>query len=307
VDLEVVIVSHRDAQWLEPCLESLAEAAGACDYRATIVENGGSQISLREGPDRRVLYMQNLGFGAANNEGARGSAADFLLFLNPDTELTGGSLEFLVKAMRTRPEVGLVAVRQVANDGSLWPSLHRFPSVRRALAQALATEKWPGVGKRFGERVLDMDRYACEGPFDWTTGAALAVRREAFEAVGGFDERFFLFSEETDLCKRIQDAGWRAHSEPGVTFVHHAGKAGVHPPREAQMAHARMQYARKHFSRPGAAAYHAVLLMHHALRVVALRFWGPTGSSSAEASALALNVLLGRSEQPYWPSEAANR
>lgn len=292
-------MSHRDERWLEACLNSLEEASGACTYRATIVENGGSPISLAETPNRRVLYTANRGFAAANNEGARGSAAELLLFLNPDTELTKGTLEGLVKAMRDRSKVGLLGVRQVTSDGSLWPSLHRFPSLRRALAAAVASERWPMFGRRLGERVLDVDRYSQGGPFDWTTGAVFAVRREAFQAVDGFDERFFLFSEETDLCKRIQDLGWHAHHEPGITFVHHAGKAGVHPPREAQMAYGRLQYAKKHFSRLGAAGYHAILVMHHALRLMVLRFRGSTRSSSAEASALALKVLLGRCEPPY--------
>ena len=304
MDLEVIIVSHRDERWLEPCVNSLEDAAGACAYRATIVENGGSPISLPETSNRRVLYTQNTGFAAANNAGAHGSAADLLLFLNPDTELTRGTLELLVKAVRNRPQVGLLAVQQVTGDGRLWPSLHRFPSVRTALGQALASERWPGVGKRLSERVLDADRYSQSGPFDWTTGAALAVRREAFEGVGGFDERFFLFSEETDLCKRIQDAGWETRLEPRITVVHHAGKAGVHPPREAQMAYARLQYAKKHFSRPRAAAYHAILVMHHLLRLLALRFRGSTRSSSAPASALALSVLLGRSPPPFRSAEA---
>jgi N-acetylglucosaminyldiphosphoundecaprenol N-acetyl-beta-D-mannosaminyltransferase len=299
VDLEVVIVSHRDGPWLEPCLASLADGAGACAYRTTIVENGGIPLPIAETPERRLLHVENHGFGAANNAGARGSAAEFLLFLNPDTELVDGTLERLVRAMRERPDVGLVAVRQVAGDGTLWPSLHRFPSVSRALAAVLASEQWPRFGARLGERVLDAGAYERAGPFDWTTGAAFAVRREAFEAVGGFDERFFLFSEETDLCKRIHDGGWAASVEPGVTFVHHAGKAGVHPSREAQMAYARLQYARKHFGRMRAGSYRAVLLLHHGVRFAALRRRGATGSSSAPASALALRVLLGTAEPPY--------
>jgi N-acetylglucosaminyldiphosphoundecaprenol N-acetyl-beta-D-mannosaminyltransferase len=306
VDLEVVIVSHRDGRWLERCVASLERGAGACTHRATIVENGGSPIPLAESPHRRVLYVENDGFGAANNVGARGSSAEFLLFLNPDTELVDGTLEHLVQTMRGRPEVGLVAVRQVTSSGGLWPSLHRFPSVGRALAAALASEKWPLFGPRFGERVLDAAPYSRSGPFDWTTGAVLAVRREAFEAVGGFDERFFLFSEETDLCKCIQDAGWAAHVEPGVTFVHHAGKAGVHPPREAQMAYARLQYARKHFGRARAAAYHVILLMHHALRFALLSHRGGTESPSAAASELALRVLLGHAQPPYGSNGAAH-
>jgi N-acetylglucosaminyl-diphospho-decaprenol L-rhamnosyltransferase len=296
-------VSHCDERWLGPCVNSLEDATGACAYRATIVENGGSPVSLPEGPKRRLLYTENCGFGAANNAGASGSVADFLLFLNPDTELMEGTLGTLVKSLRERPDVGLLAVRQVTGDGRLYPSLYRFPSVRRALAQAFASEKWPGLGKRLGERVLDPERYSQRGRFDWTMGAVLAVRREAFEAVGGFDERFFLFSEETDLCKRLQDTGWKADLEPEVTFVHYAGKAGVHPPREAQIAYARLQYARKHFSRVRAAAYHAILVAHHLLRLAVLRFHGPTQSSSAPASALALSVLLGRSEAPFRRSE----
>ena len=243
VDLEVVIVSHRDGKWLEPCLESLATAAGACAYRTTIVENGGARISLAEARDRRVLYVENRGFGAANNAGALGSPADLLLFLNPDTELVDGTLERLVQAMRDRPRVGLVAVRQVAGDGTLWPSLHRFPSVGRAMAAALASEKWPVLGERLGERVLDVGAYERTGTFDWTTGAVLAVRREAFEA--RVRRALPLLGGDRSVQAHT-GPGLGAHVEPGVTFVHHAGKAGVHPAREAQMAHARMQYARKH-------------------------------------------------------------
>ena len=224
-------------------------------------ERRSSPISLPETSDRRVLYMENLGFAAANNAGAARLDSGSAAVPEPRYRAHRGTLELLVASMRNRPEVGLLAVRQVTGDGRLWPSLHRFPSLRRALAQALASERWPGSASGSVSASLIRTATRADGPFDWTTGAALAVRREAFEAVGGFDERFFLFSEETDLCKRIQDLGWKAHLEPGITFVHHAGKAGVHPAREAQMAYARLQYARKHFTRPGAAAYHAILVV----------------------------------------------
>jgi N-acetylglucosaminyl-diphospho-decaprenol L-rhamnosyltransferase len=303
VDLEVVIVSHRDERWLTRCVESLENAVGACAYRTTIVENGGFPLSLRAAPRRRVLFTPNRSFGAANNAGAR---FECRVPAVPKSrhQLAHGTLELLVNAIRERPEVGLLAVRQVTSDGGLWPSLHRFPSVRRALAQAFACEKWPRGAKRLGERVLDFDHYSLGGPFDGTTGAALAIRREAFEAVGGFDERFFLLSEETDLCKRVQDAGWEAHVEPRITFIHLAGKDRVQPPQEAQMAYARLQYAKKHFSRPGATGYHAILVMHHLLRVAVLRFHGPTQSSSAPASEMALRVLLSKSAPRFRSMDA---
>src|SRR3954447_520941 len=109
VDLDVVIVSHRDGRWLEACLDSLDARAGECAFRATVVENGGAAIGLSETAHRRLLYMENLGFAAANNLGARGAAAEVLLFLNPDTELAEGTLERLARVMRERPQVGLVA------------------------------------------------------------------------------------------------------------------------------------------------------------------------------------------------------
>ncbi len=298
MDLEVVIVSHRDGRWLEPCVASLKSRAGGCAYRTTIVENGRGTVPLAESETVRVLRVENRGFGAANNAGARDSTAAVILFLNPDTEQVDGTLERLVQTMRDEPDLGLVAVRQVALDGTVWPSLHRFPSLGRGLAAAVASEKWPVLGKRLGERVLEEEAYSRRGRFDWTTGAVLAVRRQAFEAVGGFDEDFFLFSEETDLCKRIHDAGWNAQVQPDIAFVHHAGRAGVDPTREAQMARARVQYARKHFTRPRAAAYHAILVGHHMLRFALLRARRATSSSSAAASAAALRVLLGRSLPP---------
>ena len=194
-------------------------------------------------------------------------------------------------------------MRQMTSDGELWPSLHRFPSVPRALAQALTSERWPGVG-RARRAGLDPNAYAREGRFDWTTGAVLAVRREAFEAVGGFDERFFLFSEETDLCKRIQDAGWEAHFEPQISFVHHAGKAGVDPAREAQMAYAPAVRPSEALHAGGGRHLPRRADAHHLLRSGRLRFGGATGSAKAEASARALSVMLGKSAPPFQRREA---
>ena len=115
MDLEVVIVSHRDGRWLAACLASLERAAGLCAYRVTIVENGGSLIPLTECPTRRLIYSENRGFGAANNVGVRDSTADVLLFLNPDTELVEGTLERLARVMRERPQVGLLYTNRVVH------------------------------------------------------------------------------------------------------------------------------------------------------------------------------------------------
>ena len=195
--------------------------------------------------------------------------------------------------------MGLLAVRQLSPAGGVDASLRRFPSPGRALAQALWSERWPLAGRVAGERVLDPAAYERVGDWDWTTGAVMLVGRAAIEAAGPFDERFFLYSEETDLCRRIRSAGWRIVHDPSVGFLHHAGKAGVDPKREAQMVFARLQYAEKHFGPLRRALYRGALTLGHLVRAALLSVRGATGSSSAEASRACLRVLLGRSGSPF--------
>ena len=210
-------------------------------------ERGRFPLPARRRPSG-VLYTENRGFAAANNAGARGSTADILLFLNPDTELARGNLELLVTSLREQPEVGLLAVRQVTSDGRLWPSLHRFPSPRRALAGALGNEQWPRSASGSGS-----------ASSTWTATRARAVRLDdgcgARGSPGGIPGRprvrraiLPLLGGDGPL-QAHPGPGLEGRLEPGVTFVHHAGKAGVQPRREAQMAYARLQYARKHFGR----------------------------------------------------------
>ena len=140
----MVIVSHRDERWLKPCLDSLDAAAGRCAYRVTIVENGGSPIrAVRGRGSARALHGEP-GFRRGEQRGRARFPAELLLFLNPDTELVERDAGALgTRRMRDRPEVGSARRAPDDGDGRLWPSLHRFPSVRRALAAALASEKWP--------------------------------------------------------------------------------------------------------------------------------------------------------------------
>jgi GT2 family glycosyltransferase len=303
-DLDVVIVSHGDARWLRPCLASLDRNSGGCDYRVVVVENGTTldehHPEVREAPNVTLVLSRNRGFAAGNNLGVEHTTAPTLFFLNPDTELVNGTLADLVRAFERLPRAGALAVRQITADGATHPTLRRFPGVGRALANALWAERWPVIGPRAGERELRKDRYDREAPCDWTTGAALVVRRDTLRSTGGFDARFFLFSEETDLCRRLVDGGHEIVHLPTVTVVHHAGKAGVNPTLEAQMAYSRLQYARKHFGPLRRAAYRAVLVFHHGMRFTLLRFRSTT-TSSADASMRALRVLL-RCERP--PFEA---
>ena len=194
--------------------------------------------------------------------------ARYVLFLNPDTEIVEGTFERLVDAMDARPNVGLIGVRQVDGEGRLDTTIRRFPNAVRALGEALSAERLPGRPRWLGERELDTDMYDREIECDWTSGSFMLARREAIESAGFFDERFFMYSDETDLCRRVKTAGWEVRHLPSMTIVHHAGKAGIKPSIESLSAYTRVAYARKHFSPAHRALYSLAVFLRHLLRSV---------------------------------------
>lgn len=266
-DVCAVIVSHNGKGWLEACLSTLFDAAEGIDLDLVVVDNGsdGSAAYVEEHfPAARTLTCPNRGFGAANNVGLETADARYVLFLNPDTEFLGGSLRDLVAALDHRPHIGLAGLRQVGTEGELAPSMRRFPSTRNMLAEALGIERIPLLRRFLGERVLSPARYDRETRCDWTSGSFMLARTEALRACGGFDERFFLFSEETDLCWRFKAAGWDIVHMPQVTIRHFESERSATPRMEAQSAYARLQFARKHLAR--VAPYRLAMALRYALR-----------------------------------------
>lgn len=266
----MIVVSHDQARWLAHCLPTVLEHAGDVALDVVVVENGRTRETVdlvaREFPSVRVVVTENRGFANANNVGLATCSARWILFLNPDTELRGGSLADLVHELDVRPEVGIAGVRQVDASGSLTPTVRRFPTPARTLGDALGLERLPGRPGWLGERELRRDRYDRELDADWTIGSFMLVRREALDAVGGFDERFFLYSEEVDLCLRVSRAGWRIVHLPTLTILHHGSSGRALDPRLAsQSAWAQLQYVRKH-EPASERAFRAALLVRYGLR-----------------------------------------
>jgi len=298
-DLAVAIVSHNDARWLAPCLSSILEHAGDARLDVIVVDNGSDgahELVASVFSDVRAVTAENHGFGSANNVALMASSARHVLFLNPDTQIVDGSLGDLVRHMDDNRDVGLIGVRQLTADGSLWPTIRYFPGFTRALGDALASERWPRRGRWAGERELDSTLYERETDCDWTSGSFMLARREALLSGGLFDERFFIYSEEPDLCLRMRKAGWTIRHVPSMTIVHHARKAGVQPRMIAQEAFTRRQYALKHFTRSHRIAYLTAVGSRHALRAAV---GGSRHSAERQAARLALRTLVGLAEPPY--------
>jgi N-acetylglucosaminyl-diphospho-decaprenol L-rhamnosyltransferase len=301
-DLAVIVVSHNSKRWLGPCLSSLAAHAEGVALDVVVVDNASSDGSAEHveahHPEVRVLRRANRGFAYGNNAGLRTVDAPYVLLLNPDTEILEGTFAGVIAALEAEPDVGLVGCRQVTADGTLWPTIRYFPSAMRAACQALGSERWPRRQRWMGERELDLGAYDRATDCDWTSGSFMLARREALLSAGLLDERFFLFSEETDLCLRIRRAGWRVRHVPAMTILHHAGKAGVAPRLVAQDAFTRRQYAQKHFTAPQRTLYLSALGTGHLLRALAP---AGDGGERRQAAWQALATLAGRTPPPFAP------
>lgn len=301
--LAVIIVSYNDARWLHSCLTSIHARSGDLTVEIVVVDSGSTDdtgpLVTREFPEVRLITTENRGFAAGNNRALETVDADWILFLNPDTEILAGTLGDLVSLLRARPTVGLASVRQVDAGGVLHPTMRRFPNAVRSLFEALGSERLPFHTSWSGERMLDLASYEQETSCDWTTGSFMLVRKEAIESAGNMDERFFLYCEETDFCLRIQQAGWEVRHFPQVTILHHVNKAGQNKTLSAQMGFARRQYMAKHFSPVHRIAGIAALGLGYALRATLGSRDPEIDRGRRESARAALSTLMGLAPPPF--------
>jgi N-acetylglucosaminyl-diphospho-decaprenol L-rhamnosyltransferase len=291
-DLSVIVVTHNGRAQALATLESAIAARGWLDAEWLVVDAGSSDGTpdaiARRFPEVRVFRRANRGFAASNNVALREARGRYVLLMNPDVEIRHGSLAELVAAMDARPEVGLASVVQTDTAGRPLPSIRRFPSPSRSFGEALFAAHWP-LGRGLQQPVLAPSRYLRAGAADWLVGAFLVARREAVEAVGPLDERFFLYSEETDWCLRFWQQGWRVEHLPKLEVVHHCG-GGSDGALKPQLTHSRLLFSRKHHRRVETAAIRVALVLGHALRVC---LHAPLGLLSRRHRERACNELAG--------------
>jgi hypothetical protein len=204
----IVIVSYNTRELLRRCLASLREHAPG--YPVVVVDNasadGSAATVAAEFPEVRLLRNErNVGFGAANNRALRDADTELTMLLNSDTRLESDVVDALAQTLDRHPRAAAVGCRLVSIDGSTQASVRCFPSAMHSLRRAV------GIGDPLPERIA---------PVDAVDGAAVLLRTEAFRAVGGFDERFFLYAEDVDLCYRLSRAGWQVLYDPSVSLTH---------------------------------------------------------------------------------------
>lgn len=305
-DLSVIVVTHNGREMALRTLRSALAAAGPLAIEWLVVDAGsadGTPDAIeRELAQVQVLRRENRGFAASNNVALTRAKGRYVLLLNPDVEIRSGTLSGLVAAMDERPELGMASVVQRGDDGELQPSIRRFPSPLRSLGESLFAAHWPAM-RTLQELETRPGRYRREHPVDWLVGAFLIARREAVRVVGPLDERFFLYSEETDWCYRFWRAGWPVAHLPQMTVTHHCGGRS-HGDLIAQLSHSRLLFAEKHYRPARTLGIRAALALGHAIRIAVFGVAAPFGAARrqrARAEWAGLRVILGRAAPPLGP------
>lgn len=222
-DLAVVIVTYNSSRVVGELLDSLPAALDGLTADVVVVDNGSAdgtadQVAARG--DCRVVRSANVGYAGGINRGVREAApADAILILNPDARLSERSVAPLLETLR-EPGTGIVVPQLRSATGTLEPSLRREPTLLRALGLERT-----GVAA-LAERIHDKAQYAYPHLVDWAQGAVVLMSRECFDALKGWDESYFLYSEEVDLSLRARDLGLLTRYEPRSVAVHIGGQSG---------------------------------------------------------------------------------
>ncbi|QDB78468.1 glycosyltransferase family 2 protein [Georgenia sp. 311] len=239
--VRVVTVAFNPGEELETFATSLAGATSR-EVTLVVVDNGTrtdvvDDVARRHGA--QVLRPgTNLGYGAAANLGAREGEEPWVVVANPDIRWEPGSLDALLDAAARHPRAGSLGPQVLNTDGTVYPSARAIPSLTEGIGHALFVRVWPGNPwtRRYHRR---QEQQEVEHAAGWLSGACLLLRREAMRELGGFDESYFMFFEDTDLGDRLGQAGWENVYVPAARVVHDQGASWRERPAPMIRAHHR--------------------------------------------------------------------
>lgn len=262
--LSVVVVNWNTGELIRRCVESVYADLSAGEAEVFIVDSastdGSTQAVQEQFPQATYIYSpKNIGFGPANNLALRQATGDYLLLLNPDTLVHPGAIAGLLRFMQQHPDAGAAASRLLNPDGSLQHSCSPEPTL---WGEFLRLFRLGGV-RSDGYYAMETWDAAMPRPVDVILGACMLVRKAVLDQVGLFDEQFFMYNEETDLCRRIRQAGWKIYWAPQAQVTHYGGQSTRQMAAEmfVQLYRAKISYFRKYHGPLTVALYKLILLL----------------------------------------------
>jgi GT2 family glycosyltransferase len=266
----VVVVNYETRDLLRSCLHTLPPG-----LEVVVVDNasrdGSVEMVRAEFPGVRIVEnRENTGYGAGANFGVRACSREFVLVLNSDTLLAPDTIERLERAMDASPAAALLGPRLLNADGTLQPSCFPFPGTSRWLVENEPVVRMAGWIPPVRRRLLCYSPPSVRTRVPWVLGAALAMRRAVFEQVGGFDETFFMYYEEVDLCRRFWAAGWSVEHVPDAEVTHLGGASTSQFRAAMAVEHFRstLRYYHRYYHGPRRVAWVAMMRAKLAFRMV---------------------------------------
>jgi GT2 family glycosyltransferase len=231
--LSIIIVNYNTRELLEQVLQSIRDNACARQYEVIVVDNHSTDGSVAMLHERfpavgRIENDYNAGFSKANNQGAAIAAGEYLLFLNSDTVLQEHALDVLLSMLEDHHEVAMAGAKLLNEDGSLQRSCGIFPNLETEFYLRSFLSRLFPENNLFSKYKLAPERYQAQMPVDWLSGACLMIRKSIFDQVQGFDENFYMFYEDVDLCYRIRNLGYAIMYLPDALCMHRHGGSWLH-------------------------------------------------------------------------------
>lgn len=291
LSLSIIIVSWNAKALLADCLKSIQAQPPPGRYEVIVVDNrssdGSAEMVATEFPDVVLVRNEdNFGFAKANNIGIRQSRGKYLALVNSDVEVLSGCFDAVCDFMDQNPRIGILGPCILNSDGSVQASCRKFPSLWRSFCEATWLNQ---IFKRSGlfsaERMLFFKHDSIRR-VDVLSGCFWVVRSDALDEVGLLDERFFIYAEDMDWCRRFREYGWGVVFYPGAAAIHHSGGSSNNAPLRfsQEQLKARLQYWKKYHGRAIVLAFSLILLLHHFLRAageICMAGVGKSGDKSA--------------------------
>lgn len=253
MDLSIAVISYNTRDLLLACLQSVQDRTTDVDYELIVVDNasrdGSAEAVRARFPQVTVIAnAENDGFAKACNQAAAVSSGRYLLLLNSDTVMQKHTLRTMVTCLDQHLDIGAVSCLQRDEHGQLLRSCFPFPSLRDHVRYA---EALPAIVKRLVGTISPAD-FRQSQDVDWANGACLMVRKALFARLGGLDERFFMYFEDVDLCRRVQQLGYRIRYVAEGEVVHLIGRSSRTNRHglNKQWELSRIRYVEKHFAQP---------------------------------------------------------
>ena len=278
MDLSIVIVNWNSAEFVRACLRSLYRHITGIRFEILVIDGGSydgcDQMLEREFPQTRFIQSRdNIGFACCNNLASRSASGDWLLFLNPDTEIHGPAVNRLLEAARNLPDAGAIGARLLNTNCTLQTScLQSFPTLAHQFLDSNLLRRWFPRLKLWGMEAMFLESrkpLQVEG----ISGACILTPRLIFKKLGGFTETYFMYFEDMDYCAKAARFGLHNYFVPNAVVVHHGGKsteAGLDRFSSVMMAESAFRYFRSWHGAGRAEAYRLVLAVKSALRVILL-------------------------------------